>query len=79
LQRTNRLIVAGTESAVTGVVSIGFGLAGAAVGETLVLEGGGLAGYPVGQVASSVWMDMVVWPRINQTYLPDRIFGSYYP
>jgi hypothetical protein len=67
-QRGKRSGIVGIESAITGVISNGFGAAGFVVGEMIVPEGGGAVGSPVAAVGSSLYIDGVIWENVNNNY-----------
>ena len=67
-QRGKRSGIVGIESAITGVLSNGFGAAGFVAGEMIVPEGGGIVGYPVAAVGSSLYIDGVVWENVISNY-----------
>jgi hypothetical protein len=75
-QRAARAGVVGLESTATGVVSDLAGGLGFLAGEAIVPEGGGVVGFAVFAVATSVAIDTKWSNYNNQTLFQNPVFGS---
>ena len=76
-QRVGRSISLGIESAITGVASDIGGLVGFGAGEMISEFGGGIPGYAIGALGTSVYFDAIVWPAYNQNHFSSWGLGNY--
>ena len=75
-QKAGRAALVGGESIGTDLGSLALGVPGMAAGEAVVPEGGGIVGFAVVRLASSVAIDQGVWGNINQTWFPAFGLGN---
>jgi hypothetical protein len=76
-QRVKRASVVAGESLITGVASDAAGGLGFLGGEAIVPEGGGVVGYAVAAVATSLYLDEVAWNNFNTAFFVENSLGAY--
>jgi hypothetical protein len=76
-QRIGRAVIVGGESMITGVAADIAGAGGFIAGEIVAPEGGGIVGYGVASLATSVYIDEKVWNDYNQSQFINWGLGSY--